>query len=395
MIADEIRKQHIQTVVHRDEFVPVLSATAQLSLVLGKCLPREIVLLERRENIFVRETRAVERDAYARGEDWVDKTSRIADQHEAVANQLLHGIAVIAFVLEGTNAIGLAQGLGNQRPAPHCLPEKLFAVFLRLGEVLFLRDHAQAGDGVSDRNLPDPGIRNRQEVDVDVIEVRVALREDFAIVAVKPGVDGVLIEHSIFDFQLELIAKESLAAAAIHNHLAVDTHFLGADVEVNIRILGAEIYASHFDAVVDSCSEFLRVLQQHQVELAAIHMVGIVSVLHTFLFSFLETDVHVVLGRQSLEVVNVSGIFVIGRPDSTELVRELGFFHLTDEIEVFEDTGGRRNQRLAHVRTWKQLAFEHDALDAGLRQVARHARSGRAASNNSYFKIGYGMIHIR
>ena len=136
-------------------------------------------------------------------------------------------------------------------------------------------------------------------------------------------------------------------------------------------------------------------LQQHQVKLAAIHVVGIVSVLHTFLFSFLETDVHVVFRREALEIVNISGIFVIGGPDRTELVRELGFFHLTEEIQVLEHAGGRRNQRLAYVRTREQLAFEHDALDAGLRQVARHARSGRAASNNSYFKIGYGMIHIR
>jgi hypothetical protein len=46
------------------------------------------------------------------------------------------------------------------------------------------------------------------------------------------------------------------------------------------------------------------------------------------------------------------------------------------------------------VRTRKQFAFEHDALYTGLRQVARHARSSRAAANYSYFKIGFGVIHV-
>ena len=62
-------------------------------------------------------------------------------------------------------------------------------------------------------------------------------------------------------------------------------------------MLGAEVDARHFDAVINRGAELLRVLQQHQVELAAIHVVGIVSVFHTFLLPLFETDVDVVFRR--------------------------------------------------------------------------------------------------
>src|SRR5205807_1343625 len=80
VIADEVREQHVQPVVNRDKFVPVLGAAAQLGFVLGKTRAREIVLLNRVENVFVRETGAVERDAHAGRKNRVDETSGVADQ---------------------------------------------------------------------------------------------------------------------------------------------------------------------------------------------------------------------------------------------------------------------------------------------------------------------------
>ena len=165
----------------------------------------------------------------------------------------------------------------------------------RLCEVLLLRDDAEAGDGIGNRNLPDPGIRDRQEVNVDVIQVRVALGENLAIVAVKPGVNGVLIEYRVFYFQLELVSEEGLAAAAIDNHLAVHAHFLRSDRKEDIRILGAEVNTRNFHAVVHGGAKGLRMLQEHQIELAAIHMVSVVAILHAFLLALFEADIDVVI----------------------------------------------------------------------------------------------------
>ena len=38
-------------------------------------------------------------------------------------------------------------------------------------------------------------------MDVNVIQIGVALGEDLAVVAIKPGVDGVLIENCILNFK--------------------------------------------------------------------------------------------------------------------------------------------------------------------------------------------------
>ncbi len=267
------------------------------------------------------------------------------------------------------------------------LPEELLAVFFRLGEVLFLRDDAEARDRIRDRNLPNPGVRDRQEVDVDVVQIRVTLGENLAIVPVEPRVNGVLIEYGILHLQFELVAEEGLASAAVDDHLAVNTHLLRSDREEDFRILRSKIDARNLHTVVHGCAEIVRMLKQHQIELAAIHMVGIVAILHAFLFALFESDIYVVIGSKALEIVDVTRILIVGRPDGTKLVRELRGFHLRKEVEILEHASGRWNQRLAYVRARKQLAFEHDALRTSLRQIARHARSGGPSADNRYIKI--------
>jgi hypothetical protein len=88
LVTDEVSKQHVQPVVNRNELVPVFRAAAQLGLIIGKACAREIVLLDCVENVFVRETRAVQRNADAGRENRVDEPPRIPHQHEAVACQL-------------------------------------------------------------------------------------------------------------------------------------------------------------------------------------------------------------------------------------------------------------------------------------------------------------------
>jgi hypothetical protein len=129
------------------------------------------------------------------------------------------------------------------------------------------------------------------------------------------------------------------------------------------------------------------VLQEHEVELAAIYVVGVVAVLHTFLLALFKTNIDVVIRRQALEIVDIARILIVGRPDRAEFVREFRCFHLRQEVEVFEYAGRRRNQGLAHMRPRKQLAFKDYALYSSLREVTTHARSGGASADNRYIKI--------
>src|ERR1700735_1289918 len=163
----------------------------------------------------MREAGAVERNADAGGKDGGDEAPGIADQNEPVAAKLPHGVAIVTFILEGADPVCLAQSLVEQGPGGNGFPEELFPIAFRLREILFLRDHAQAGHAIGDRNLPDPGVGNGKEVDHDIVAVVVLPGEDPAIVALEPGVDGVLVEYGILHLEFELVSPESIAAAGV------------------------------------------------------------------------------------------------------------------------------------------------------------------------------------
>src|SRR5579859_2368557 len=127
-VAHEIGEEHIQSVVHRNKFVPVLGPEAQLGLVLGEAFAREIILFKRAQYVGMSEAGAVQSDADSSGENRVHEAPGIADQHEAVATKLLHGIAVVAFIFEVVHLIRLLQFLPQQRTRSHRFPEKLFPV---------------------------------------------------------------------------------------------------------------------------------------------------------------------------------------------------------------------------------------------------------------------------
>ena len=132
-------------------------------------------------------------------------------------------------------------------------------------------------------------------------------------------------------------------------------------------------------------------LEQHQVELAAIHMVGVV--LAHALFAFGEADVHMAIRGDSAKIHVVNLCVGSRSPGRAQLVRKLRFLHLWKEIEVFEHSSRRRDQRLSYVFPRHELLLEHHAVNAGFRQIGGHARSSGATSNNSYFKIGHRRIH--
>ena len=88
----------------------------------------------------------------------------VSHHYPAIANDLLHGVAVVALFLERPELRGLPQLGGHPRPAFRALPEELLARCTRLRKILALRYHSQARDPICDRDLPYPRIGDRQEI---------------------------------------------------------------------------------------------------------------------------------------------------------------------------------------------------------------------------------------
>src|ERR1700723_913992 len=123
-------------------------------------------------------------------------------------------------------------------------------------------------------------------------------------------------------------------------------------------------------------------LQQHQVELAAVQVGGVIPV-DARLFALVKANVRMAIRSQTLPSQLV-GIFllVVRGPDCAKLVGKLCFFHLREKIEVLEHPRRSRDQRLADMRPRKKLALKHHATYASLGQVSAHRGSGRPSANN-------------
>src|SRR5258706_3088885 len=214
-ILHKCRKQNVQAVVHGDEVVPVARATPQRGLISLERFAAEVSSLERADDVLVRESRAVQCDADASGEDGIDETSRIANQNQAITGELLHRVAVVAFILEGMHlhrALRL-EAFVEFRAALDALPEEFLARFLALGEILFLRDHADAGHGLADGNLPDPGVGDGKEVNKNEIALSLLVGgHAAAVVAVEPGGERGLVEVIVLDAPFYLISDQRFAA---------------------------------------------------------------------------------------------------------------------------------------------------------------------------------------
>jgi hypothetical protein len=153
-----------------------------------------------------------------------------------------------------------------------------------------------------------------------------------------------------------------------------------------------EVNAVDADALVHLGTKLIGMLQQHQVELAAVHMVGVVLA-NARLLTLRESDINVAIGRDAAEVHVINLGVRSSSPRSAELVGKLRFFHLRQEVEIFEHAGRRWYQRLSYVLPRHQFPLKNNAVHAGFRQICGHARTCRAASKNTYFKVGHGRIH--
>ena len=77
--------------------------------------------------------------------------------------------------------------------------------------------------------------------------------------------------------------------------LALTPISLRAHVEADDGLFGTEIDPAYFDAFIHRRTQLVGVLQQHQIELAAIDVIGVFAI-HAFLLAFVEPDVDVRLG---------------------------------------------------------------------------------------------------
>src|SRR5258708_2561295 len=89
------------------------------------------------------------------------------------------------------------------------------------------------------------------------------------------------------------------------------------------------------------------------------------------LFALFKANLSMAVRSETVPI-HVVRAFIISGPSSAVFVRELGFLHLVKESQVLEDASRRRYERLADMWPGKQLALEHDAANAGLREIAGH-----------------------
>src|SRR5713101_6289126 len=210
-----------------------------------------------------------------------------------------------------------------------------------------------------------------------------------AVVSLEPGVDGVLVEYRVADLELELVAEECLASAGVHHHARAEIHLPFAHLELDAWAGFRKVHASHTYTFVDGCAQLTCVVEQQIVELAAVHMIGVVLV-DAGLFPLAEPDVRAAIRLEAVKVVRkAGGIIGGGGPCCAVLPWKLVAFHLLQETQLLEDAGRSGNQRFADVRSREQFAFQDDGIDACLCQVSSHAGPRRSAPDDRDVEVHF------
>jgi hypothetical protein len=84
--------------------------------------------------------------------------------------------------------------------------------------VFLLGDYPNASDRFGDRDLPDPTVGQRKEVNEDVVVELTAESADSSVVTVEPGVQRVLVEDWFLDPPFHLIAQQGAAPAGVDHY---------------------------------------------------------------------------------------------------------------------------------------------------------------------------------
>src|SRR5579859_6541082 len=151
-------------------------------------------------------------------------------------------------------------------------------------------------------------------MDEDKLQLRRISGHQTAIIAFKPGVQGILVKHRILDAQLELISEHGTPSTRVHNHANRGTGLLISNRKMDAwSSRFREIHILHPHSFVDGRPKMVSMLEEKQVELAAIDMEGVVAV-HACLCAFAKANsrvaVVVVSGEIISDVINVNFLFL-------------------------------------------------------------------------------------
>ena len=188
--------------------------------------------------------------------------------------------------------------------------------------MLLLCDHPDASDVLADRDLPDPCVFDREEMNKNEIIHVVPIGHGCAVVVFEPAVNGVLIEHRILNPPLHLVAHDGLATAGIHHHAYTRAHFFLAHGVLDGRQvrIGIEVHPTHAYTGIDLGSALIGMLQQHEIEFAPVHVPGVI-LSHT-LIALLEADIRFVISHEPVEIVVVGASAMSRCPSCAEFFGE-------------------------------------------------------------------------
>jgi hypothetical protein len=164
------------------------------------------------------------------------------------------------------------------------------------------------------------------------------------------------LKNRVHLFAFELAAQQGAAAAGVHHHLGRHVHLLAADLHRDpAGAIAVEQHLFDVDALIDLGAQLFGVLEQHQVELAAVHVEGVVEV-DAILVELAEAD-----GR----------LTAAGRvPRGAELDGKAGRAHVVDDADLLHHRHGGGDQRLAHVGPGVVQALKDRDSDPRLGQIA-------------------------
>src|SRR6185437_3815704 len=168
-ILEKSGEVNVQFVIQSNELVPVFQSATNRAFEFIEAGAPEIARLRSGKDSLAREPRGIQSHAHATGKNWVHKPRRIPNHQEPVPADLLHAIAVVALHGPRSDSLRLPQVLGKLWICAGEFPKECFPLILPASEVRSRRHHADACNVLTDRNLPDPAMADRQKVDEDVV----------------------------------------------------------------------------------------------------------------------------------------------------------------------------------------------------------------------------------
>jgi hypothetical protein len=179
-----------------------------------------------------------------------------------------------------------------------------------------------------------------------------------------------LVEDGVIPFHAELFAKQSMTPRGVYDHPRRHVNLLPCNPQANPAGVALVIkkHFVHLNALVDTGAQTFRVLQQQQIELLTIDVVGVL-LRDSFLREFVERNIGFAFCHR----------WMPGSP-----ILSWKAFPLQDgqKSDFVKDADGRHYHRFPYVGPRMVSAFEDRVLNSRLRQITAQGRPRRATANN-------------